>query len=236
MLCDCINDIVVEFLVDVLVGVDGIYFVVCWYFYLMGDVLCFVGCMLWCVVIEVELYFDGWIMFMVGYQDQKFVVYLILELLCQQGCLCINWIVELCVFDEVLLCSDWNCEVDCVIFCSVFVDWKWSWIDILVLIDGVQVVYEFLFVDKDLLLCWIFGCVMLLGDVVYLMYLIGLNGSVQVIFDVCVFVDCLFVLCDIGVVLCEYEVDCLLCMVGIVLCNCFNGLEQVMQFVYECVF
>lgn len=50
---------------------------------------------------------------------------------------------------------------------------------------NVDVVYENLMIDCDFVLFWVDGNVVLMGDVVYVMYLMGFNGVSQVIVDVC---------------------------------------------------
>lgn len=178
---------------------------------------------MWCGVIEFDCFFDGKIMIVVN--DEYWlclVVYLILVCYVVEGKLLVNWVcmvlsVVVGQFDNEV---DWNCNgclEDVLLF---FVDWDLGWFDICDLLICNQLILQYLMVDCDLLLYWGWGCIMLFGDVVYLMYLMGVNGVLQVIFDGIELVVVLVCNVDVVVVLCEYEEVWWLIVNKIILVNC----------------
>lgn len=207
-------------MVDIVIVCDGINFVLCCLFY-FEEIVVFIGINIWCGVMWCKLIFDGCIYLWVGLiKIGKIVIYLIIDDIDGLGDQLINWIVE--IEGDSNVCNDWNQKGDCVDFLLIYESFKFDWFDVGQLICDVDIVLEYLMVDKDLVDCWMFGCVMFVGDVVYLMYLCGLNGLVQVLIDVCIFVDLLVFSEDLFVVFVVYEVECCFVIVEIVCTNCVS--------------
>ncbi len=217
---------------DLMIGADGIHSVVRKNYYPNDDAPKYGGRILWRGTTEASPFLTGRSMIMMGHEDVKFVAYPISSPN-SQGKSMINWIAELTVPGGMLDRTDWNRKADKGDFAPAFAQWKFDWIDVPLLIDHSEAVYEFPLVDKDPVEQWAFGRVVLLGDAAHPMYPIGSNGASQAILDSEALAHSLSESDDIELALKHYETLRLDKTTSIVLSNRQNGPEIVMQIVEE---
>lgn len=217
---------------DLMIGADGIHSAVRKTFYPDNDSPKYGGRILWRGTTEAPPYLTGRSMVMIGNVDVKFVAYPI-SVPDSQGKALINWIAELSVPDGMLDRTDWNRPANKDDFAPAFADWRFDWIDVPMLIERAEAVYEFPLVDKDPISRWAFDRVALLGDAAHPMYPIGSNGASQAILDSEALACCLSGNDNIEDALRQYEALRLEKTASIVLSNRQNGPEVVMQIVEE---
>jgi len=114
-----------------------------------------------------------------------------------------------------------------------FHDWRFDWLEVPLLIDNAEAIYEFPMSDRDPLPQWSLGHITLLGDAAHPMYPIGSNGASQAILDAECLAEALKNHDDITAALQQYEAIRLPATAKIVLQNRQMGPEQVMQIVEE---
>ncbi|MBO9600552.1 MAG: FAD-dependent monooxygenase, partial [Cohnella sp.] len=217
---------------DMMIGADGIHSVVRKNFYPEEGAPKYGGRILWRGTTEAPPFLTGRSMIMMGNVDVKFVAYPI-SAPNAQGESLMNWIAELTVPGGMLDRTDWNRKADKEDFAPAFAQWKFDWIDVPLLIEKSEAVYEFPLVDKDPVKQWAFGRVALLGDAAHPMYPIGSNGASQAILDSEALARTLSETNDIEAALRKYEAMRLDKTSSIVLSNRQNGPEVVMQIVEE---
>ncbi len=123
-------------------------------------------------------------MIMAGSADKKFVAYPIRNSIDEEGDQLINWIADLRVnAEENIMPQDWNRRADKNKLLREFGDWHFDWLDVPLLINDAEAIYEFPMSDRDPLTQWSFGHITLLGDAAHPMYPIGSNGASQAILD-----------------------------------------------------
>lgn len=217
---------------DALIGADGIHSVVRRHFYPAEGNPKFSGRVLWRAVSEAPPFLTGRSMVMIGYPDQKFVAYPIGTT--PEGRSVVNWIAELTVGgDEPPMKRDWNRLANKTDFAPPFQPWRFDWLDVSVLIDSADAVFEYPLVDRDPLPRWSFGRVTLLGDAAHPMYPIGSNGASQAILDAAALTEAFATTTDAREALQHYENVRLGPTSAIVLNNRQNGPEQIMQLAEE---
>lgn len=173
-----------QFECDALVAADGIHSAVRRHFYPHEGEPLSSGRLLWRAVSEAPPFLSGRSMIMAGHANQKFVAYPICPEAAARGRSLVNWIAELHLGEGARLPPrDWNRRGDKSSFAPQFANWRFPWLDIPLLIDAAEEVYEFPMVDRDPLPQWTFGRVTLLGDAAHPMYPIGSNGASQAILD-----------------------------------------------------
>lgn len=217
---------------DLMIGADGIHSIVRKNYYPDEDAPKYGGRILWRGTTEAPPFLTGKSMIMMGHVDVKFVAYPISSPN-SQGESLINWIAELTVPGGMLDRTDWNRKANKEDFAPPFAQWKFDWIDVPLLIEQSEAVYEFPLVDKDPVKQWAFGRVVLLGDAAHPMYPIGSNGASQAILDSEALARSLSVSDGIESALKQYEALRLDKTSTIVLSNRQNGPEIVMQIVEE---
>jgi 5-methylphenazine-1-carboxylate 1-monooxygenase len=211
-----------------LIAADGIHSVVRKMLYPEEGEPNFAQRILWRAVSEDVPFLDGRTMIMAGFQHEKFVCYPISSRHAREGRALINWIAELTVPDKSPPKQDWNSEVPKSRFAARFAHWKFDWLNIPLLIEKAEQVYEFPLVDRDPLPTWTRGRITLLGDAAHPMYPIGSNGASQAVLDAEALSNALRDH-DITEALQIYEGERLPATAKIVLLNRQNGPEQVMQ-------
>lgn len=194
------------------------------------------GRTLWRGVTRGKAFLDGKTMFMAGHQDCKFVAYTISRYDSSRsgdGEALINWIAELSVPDFDTKQQDWNKEVSIDVFKKPFQSWHFPWVDIPVIIEQSEHVFEFPLADRDPLPRWTHGNMTLIGDAAHPMYPIGSNGASQGILDAEKLALELASGPSIHEAFVAYENERRPATAKIVLSNRKNGPEQVMQMAEE---
>jgi 5-methylphenazine-1-carboxylate 1-monooxygenase len=212
---------------DLLIAADGIHSAARASLYPNEGKPIYSGRTLWRATTYAKPYLTGATMIMAGHQDQKFVCYPI-EPVRADGLQRINWIAELAI-PEFRRREDWNREGVVGDFRPRFESWRFDWLDVLGLIDGADVVYEYPMVDRDPLPRWSHGRMTLLGDAAHPMYPIGSNGASQAILDSDALVRALRSTRDPKEALMAYEAERLPATAAIVRANRQNGPEHCMQ-------
>jgi 2-polyprenyl-6-methoxyphenol hydroxylase-like FAD-dependent oxidoreductase len=167
-------------------------------------------------------------------QTAKFVAYPLSAMPSHSGRVLINWVADVYVgTDKPPVPRDWNRRTDKATVLRYFSDWKYDWLDIPALIEGVTDVYEYPLVDRNPIPRWTFGRVTLLGDAAHPMYPIGSNGASQAILDSAALAAALAANADPVAALSAYEQERLEKTARLVLLNRQQGPEIVMQMVEE---
>jgi 2-polyprenyl-6-methoxyphenol hydroxylase-like FAD-dependent oxidoreductase len=96
----------------------------------------------------------------------------------------VNWIAEITV-DDPSTHKDvaWFGKVPVSNFAHHFADWQYDWLNVPDLLNGADVAYENLMIDRDPIDTWVDGPVALMGDAAHAMYPTGSNGASQAIID-----------------------------------------------------
>jgi 5-methylphenazine-1-carboxylate 1-monooxygenase len=189
----------------------------------------YAGRVLWRATSHGPAFLDGRTMIMAGHQDQKFVCYPIAPQRNANGQALINWIAELRMPNWTPPQQDWNREVSRDRFAEAFKTWQFDWLDVPVLINTAEKIYEYPMVDRDPLDQWTHGRMTLLGDAAHPMYPIGSNGASQAILDAEALTEQLATHANVLDALHAYETERRPATSKIVLMNRQNGPEQVMQ-------
>jgi 2-polyprenyl-6-methoxyphenol hydroxylase-like FAD-dependent oxidoreductase len=219
---------------SILVGADGIHSALRAKFQPQEGPPIWNGAILWRGVTDGAPFMSGRSMIMAGHEFQKFVAYPISRPAYDQGRAVINWIAELKFApDHVWRREDWNRPGVLADFLPKFLDWKFDWLDIPVLIQGARYVYEFPMVDRNPLPLWTQGRSTLLGDAAHPMYPIGSNGASQAIVDARVLARELRDRGATPAALAAYETERNPATARVVLANRQNGPEKVMQMVQQ---
>lgn len=119
-----------------------------------------------------------------GTHEHRFVFYPISQPDAETGLATINWIAEVTVDastgrDD----SRWFKPVEIEEFAHHFDGWTYDWLDIPALLRGADIAYENPMIDRDPVLTWHDGRVILIGDAAHPMYPTGSNGASQAIVD-----------------------------------------------------
>ena len=219
---------------DALIAADGIHSAMRRQFYPDEGLPKFSGIILHRGVTKAKPFLSGSSMIMAGSADKKFVAYPIRNSIDEEGDQLINWIADLRVnAEEDIMPQDWNRRADKNKLLREFGDWHFDWLDVPLLINDAQAIYEFPMSDRDPLTQWSFGHITLLGDAAHPMYPIGSNGASQAILDAECLAESLKNNDDISMALQQYESIRLPATAKIVLQNRQMGPEQVMQIVEE---
>ena len=120
-----------------------------------------------------------------GAHNHRMVIYPISPADPETGLALINWIAEITVDDpDESQLSGWFRQVPITEFLHHFADWKFDWLDVPALIEGVEGgAFENPMIDRDPIPTWVDGPVALLGDAAHAMYPTGSNGASQAIVD-----------------------------------------------------
>jgi len=219
---------------DALIAADGIHSAMRRQFYPDEGPPKFSGIILHRGITKAKPFLSSSSMIMAGSADKKFVAYPIQNSIDEQGNQLINWIADLRVsVEEDIMPQDWNRRADKNKLLHEFHDWRFDWLDVPLLIDNAEAIYEFPMSDRDPLPQWSLGHITLLGDAAHPMYPIGSNGASQAILDAECLAESLKNNDDISSALRQYEAIRLPATAKIVLQNRQMGPEQVMQIVEE---
>ncbi len=119
-----------------------------------------------------------------GTHRQRVVFYPISPVDPATGLATINWIAEVTVDpSEGWTNSGWFKPVPITDFIHHFDGWKWDWLDMPALIGRSDIAYVNPMIDRDPILTWQDGMVVLIGDAAHPMYPTGSNGASQAIVD-----------------------------------------------------
>ena len=191
------------------------------------------GQLLWRAVSRATPYLDGATMVMAGSNRTKFVAYPITGP-DGDGLCTVNWIAELNRSGHPAPApEDWNRAGDIAEFGPAFADWSWDWLDVPGLIASTDAVFEFPMVDRDPLVGWVHGRVVLLGDAAHPMYPVGSNGASQAILDARALAEAVVAERDLDAALARYEAERLPATAAIVAANRRGGPEQVLDLAEE---
>jgi len=219
---------------DALIAADGIHSAIRKQFYPGEGPPKFSGIILHRGTTKAKPVLSGSSMIMAGSADKKFVAYPIQNFNDGTGDQLINWIADLRVsFEEDIMPQDWNRRADKNKLLHEFHDWRFDWLEVPLLIENAEAIYEFPMSDRDPLPQWSFGHTTLLGDAAHPMYPIGSNGASQAILDAECLGESLKNNDDISSAFRQYEAIRLPATAKIVLQNRQMGPEQVMQIVEE---
>jgi 2-polyprenyl-6-methoxyphenol hydroxylase-like FAD-dependent oxidoreductase len=219
---------------DALIAADGIHSALRKQFYPGEGPPKFSGIILHRGTTKAKPVLSGSSMIMAGSADKKFVAYPIQNFNDGTGDQLINWIADLRVsFEEDIMPQDWNRRADKNKLLHEFHDWRFDWLEVPLLIENAEAIYEFPMSDRDPLPQWSFGHTTLLGDAAHPMYPIGSNGASQAILDAECLGESLKNNDDISSAFRQYEAIRLPATAKIVLQNRQMGPEQVMQIVEE---
>lgn len=141
----------------------------------------YAGIAQWRGVTRAKPFLGGATMAVIGYNEQKFVVYPVTKPEKDGLCL-INWICEL-DRPDMLAREDWSRPGKLEDFFPAYEDWVFDWINVPALIQAADAIYEFPMVDRNPLPHWSVGRLTLLGDAAHPMYPVGSNGASQAILD-----------------------------------------------------
>ena len=119
-----------------------------------------------------------------GTHRHRVVVYPISPADPETGLATINWIAELTVDNSHgWQSSGWFRPVGIETFAHHFAGWTYDWLDVPDLLARADVIYENPMIDRDPVLTWQEGPVLLVGDAAHAMYPTGSNGASQAIID-----------------------------------------------------
>jgi 2-polyprenyl-6-methoxyphenol hydroxylase-like FAD-dependent oxidoreductase len=118
-----------------------------------------------------------------GTHRQRMVIYPI-SAPDSDGMCMVNWIAEVTVDDlEAHKDVAWFGNVPVSKFADHFADWQYDWLNVPDLLNGADIAYENLMIDRDPIDTWVDGPVALMGDAAHAMYPTGSNGASQAIID-----------------------------------------------------
>jgi 5-methylphenazine-1-carboxylate 1-monooxygenase len=214
---------------DVLIGADGIHSTVRAQLYPHEGKPVFAGLIEWRGALEAEPFLDGRTQVMIGYYNQRSIIYPISLKAERNGRSLINWLTLLADRGDGAERESWDRKVGQERFFDRFSDWNFPWIRLADLVRGTAEVFEYPMCDRDPLPRWSFERVTLLGDAAHAMRPVGSQAGSQGIVDARVIAHALAGATDPIAGLADYERRRLPAMNDVLLRNRQYGPEIVMQ-------
>ncbi len=168
---------------DALVGADGVHSAVRRIFNPAEGLPVSSGRIMWRGALLAKPYLDGRTQVMIGYRDQRAVVYPMSEKQAPPGMQLINWLVVLGEQGLEHRREDWDLAVPKERFFPPFAHWNFPWIGLADMIEATQEIYEYPKADREPLAQWTHGRVTLLGDAAHPMRPIGSQAGTQAVVD-----------------------------------------------------
>jgi 5-methylphenazine-1-carboxylate 1-monooxygenase len=217
---------------DVLIGADGIHSAVRRQLFPDEGPPRFAQQLMWRAAIDAEPFLGGRTMAIAGHFHQRVVAYPIAKP-AGSGRLLTNWICQITVNDAAPPREDWNRRVPKEKVLAAFSSWKFSWLDVPLLIEATPAIFEFPLVDRDPIPTWASGRVTLIGDAAHPMQPTGSQAGSQAIIDARVLTAALLSNADPVEALRRYDAERRPVMNDLILRNRRFGPELAMQLVEE---
>ena len=169
---------------DILVGCDGIHFVIRQTLFPNEGPPKWNGITMWRAVTDGAPFLSDGAMVMLGHFDRQVVVYPISRRHETEGKTLINWVT--CFKnapDQPMPTQGWERTARVEDVLEPFRSFVFDFLDVPALIRGAEIIYQYPMVDRDPLPTWNFGRITLLGDAAHPMYPVGSNGASQAIID-----------------------------------------------------
>lgn len=168
---------------DALIGADGVHSAVRRIFNPDEGLPVSSGRIMWRGAVIAKPYLDGRTQVMIGYRDQRAVVYPMSEKGVPPGMQLINWLVILGGQGLEHRREDWDLAVRKERFFPPFAGWNFPWIRLADMIEATQEIFEYPKADREPLPRWTVGRVTLLGDAAHPMRPIGSQAGTQAVVD-----------------------------------------------------
>ncbi len=168
---------------DLLVGCDGIHSKVRHALYPDEGPPRWNGVTMWRGVTMAEPFLSRRSMVNIGSSKQRAVVYPISMSRSASGETLINWVATQKSSTSEMPPQDWTYVAKREDVLAAFADFTFDFLDVVRLIRGADVIYQYPMVDRNPLPSWDFARVTLLGDAAHPMHPVGGNGASQAVLD-----------------------------------------------------
>lgn len=172
-----------EHTADALIGSDGVHSTVRRIFNPGEGLPVSSGRIMWRGALVSKPYLDGRTQVMIGYRDQRAVVYPMSEKHAPAGMQLINWLVILGDQGLEHRREDWDLAVRKERFFPPFAGWNFPWLRLADMIEATEEIFEYPKADREPLARWTVGRITLLGDAAHPMRPIGSQAGTQAVVD-----------------------------------------------------